>query len=321
MSEPQRFAATVPAEMSGKRLDQVLAEMFPDYSRARLKQWILDGQVMVDAQPRRPRDKLSGGESIVISAVPDERETWQPENIVLDIVYEDDDIIVVNKPPGLVVHPAAGNLTGTLVNALLHYAPELNTLPRAGIVHRLDKNTSGLLIVARTLPAHKRLVEQLQARQCKREYLAVVNGVMISGGTVDAAIGRHPVQRKRMAVVEGGGRAAISHYRVMERFRSHTLVSVRLETGRTHQIRVHMAHIRHPLVGDPEYGGRLRLPKGASDKLREMLRSFRRQALHAARLTVIHPRSGRSMEWNVPMPADMEALIAALREDATQYGK
>lgn len=317
MSDSVHLFATVPEDMAGWRLDQALAGLFPDYSRSRLKQWILDGQVTVNGRPLRPKDKLQGGEAVAIAAELVGQTAWSGENIALDIVYEDDAVIVINKPAGLVVHPAAGNQAGTLVNALLHHAPELNAVPRAGIVHRLDKNTSGLLIVARTLAAHKHLVDQLQARLCRREYLAVVNGVMIAGGTVAAPLARHPVQRKRMAVVdEGEGREAITHYRVAERFRAHTLVSVRLETGRTHQIRVHMAHIQYPIVGDPEYGGRLHMPKGASEALRVALHGFRRQALHAARLTVMHPRRGEPMEWSVPLPPDMTALLEVLRADA-----
>ncbi|KAF0190918.1 MAG: 23S rRNA pseudouridine synthase [Gammaproteobacteria bacterium] len=300
--------------MAGLRLDQALAGLFPDYSRSRLKQWIVDGQVTVNGRSLRPKDKLRGGEAIEIAATLVEQTAWTGENIALDIVYEDDDVIVINKPAGLVVHPAAGNQAGTLVNALLHHAPELNALPRAGIVHRLDKNTSGLLIVARTLSAHKHLVDQLQARLCKREYQAVVNGVMIAGGRVDAPLARHPLNRKRMAVVDEG-REAISHFRVIERFRAHTLASVQLETGRTHQIRVHMAHIQFPIVGDPEYGGRLHMPKGATEALRDALHGFKRQALHAVRLTVTHPRLGTPMEWSAPLPPDMVALIAVLRAD------
>ncbi len=314
MSDTVQLSATIPDDMAGLRLDQALAGLFPDYSRSRLKQWIVDGQVTVNGRPLRPKDKLRGGEAIEIAATLVEQTAWTGENIALDIVYEDDDVIVINKPAGLVVHPAAGNQAGTLVNALLHHAPELNALPRAGIVHRLDKNTSGLLIVARTLSAHKHLVDQLQARLCKREYQAVVNGVMIAGGKVDAPLARHPLNRKRMAVVDEG-REAISHFRVVERFRAHTLASVQLETGRTHQIRVHMAHIQFPIVGDPEYGGRLHMPKGATEALRDALHGFKRQALHAVRLTVTHPRLGTPMEWSAPLPPDMMALIAVLRAD------
>ncbi len=315
LKKVRKFAALVPEEAAGKRLDQVLAELFPDYSRSRLQQWVKGGQVLVDGRQPRPRDKVWGGEQVAVSAMVEVETDWQGEAIPLDIVYEDEALLVLNKPPGMVVHPAAGNREGTLVNALLHYAPELQHVPRAGIVHRLDKDTSGLLVVARTLESHTALVAQLQARSVSREYQAVVMGVLTAGGTVDAPIGRHPVQRKRMAVVESG-REAVSHYRVVERFRAHTHVTVRLETGRTHQIRVHMASIRHPLVGDPVYGGRLRLPAGASEPLKAALRGFKRQALHAAALGLDHPRTGEPITWSVPLPDDLVQLLEVLRDDA-----
>lgn len=234
------------------------------------------------------------------------------------MVYEDDALLVINKPAGLVVHPAVGNRNGTMQNALLHYAPELAGLPRAGIVHRLDKNTTGLLVVARTLAAHKHLVDKLQNREFEREYLTVVNGVMTAGGTVDAPIGRHPVDRLRMAVNESG-KPAVTHYRVIERFRAHTWVRVQLETGRTHQIRVHMAYKRYPIVGDPTYGGRFRVPPDSSESLLNTLRDFRRQALHAARLGLQHPETGEMMQWEVPVPEDMEKLIQALQQDVLDH--
>jgi 23S rRNA pseudouridine1911/1915/1917 synthase len=320
MNEPVRLQARVPEELAGARLDQALSRMFPDFSRARLQQWIRAGQVTVDGRVMRPRDRVMGAEEVSVEAELEVQETYQPEAIALDLIYADDTLLVINKPVGMVVHPAAGNWEGTLQNALLHYAPELAQVPRAGIVHRLDKDTSGLLVVARTLTAHKRLVEQLQARTVKREYAAVVNGVFTAGGTVDEPIARHPVDRKRMAVV-ASGKPAVTHYRVAERFRAHTHVTVRLETGRTHQIRVHMAHLRHPLVGDRVYGGRLRLPPDCTARLREMLQSFRRQALHAARLALEHPKSGELMEWEAPLPADMVDLLEALRDDARQHDK
>lgn len=307
----------IPTELAGLRLDQALAVVFAEYSRARLQQWIRDGQVLVDARQPRPRDKVHGGERVELRAVLEPVDTWQPEPIGLSIVYEDEDLIVIDKPAGLVVHPAVGNRAGTLLNALLHHAPELATIPRAGIVHRLDKDTSGLLVVARNLTAQKRLVEQLQARSVHREYHAVVVGMLTAGGTVDAPIGRHPVQRKRMAVV-ANGKPAITHYRVAERFRAHTYVRVQLETGRTHQIRVHMAHIHHPLLGDPVYGGRLRIPAGASEAFAAALRGFKRQALHAGHLGLVHPRSGAAVAWDSPLPADLQALLAALRADASE---
>lgn len=309
------LAAKVPPEAAGRRLDQVLVELFPDYSRSRLQAWIKDGQVTVDGRLPRPRDKLWGGEALALNAVESVETPWAGEAIPLHVIYEDQALLVIDKPAGLVVHPAAGNWEGTLVNALLHYAPELANLPRAGVVHRLDKDTSGLLVVARTLAAHKSLVAQLQARTVKREYEAVAAGVMTAGGTVEAPIARHPVDRKRMAVV-GGGREAVSHYRVVRRFRAHTHIKVRLETGRTHQIRVHMAHIHHPLLGDPVYGGRLRMPAGCSEALREALHAFKRQALHAGALGLLHPESGEAMDWRVPLPADMQKLLEVLGDDA-----
>ncbi|MCG8427321.1 MAG: 23S rRNA pseudouridine(1911/1915/1917) synthase RluD, partial [Chromatiales bacterium] len=269
--------------MAGKRLDQVLPLLFPDFSRSRLQQWIKEGLVTVDGQCHRPRDKVVGGERVTLEVVLEEQVECKPQPLDLAIIHEDDQILVINKPAGLVVHPAAGNPDGTLQNGLLHHEPNLIQLPRAGIVHRLDKETSGLLVVAKTPGAHKSLIEQLQAREIKREYRAVVTGVMTAGGMVDEPIGRHPSQRTKMAVVRSG-KPAVTHYRVIERYRSHTYLKVFLETGRTHQIRVHMAHIHYPMVGDPVYGGRLKMPQGASDALREQLQLFRRQALHARRL-------------------------------------
>lgn len=303
----------VPEELTGQRLDAVLARMFPAYSRSRIQQWMQAGWVAVDGQSPRPRDAAPGGARVEIRARVERSAQDRPEAIPLDLVHEDDTLLVVNKPPGLVVHPAAGNREGTLVNALLHHAPELAALPRAGIVHRLDKETSGLLVVARTLEAHTVLVRQLQARTVGREYLALVQGIVVAGGTVDAPIGRHPVDRKRMAVVTGG-KPAITHYRVEERFAAHTLLRVRLETGRTHQIRVHMAHIHHPIVGDPVYGGRLRLPAGLSEVARGALKAFRRQALHAARLELVHPKTGEMVAWEAAMPGDFESLLEWLRD-------
>lgn len=296
------------------RLDQALSELLPQYSRSRLQQWIKEGHVQVDGRQWRPRDKVLGGEAVSLEAVVEPEERWEAQAIPLDVLYEDDDLLVLNKPAGLVVHPAAGNPDRTLLNALLYHAPQVAHLPRAGIVHRLDKDTSGILVAAKSLEARTGLVEQLQARQFTREYDAVVEGTMTGGGKVDAPIGRHPVDRKRMAVTPSG-KPAVTHYRLAERFRAHTWLKVRLETGRTHQIRVHMAHIRHPLVGDPVYRGRLRLPAGASEALREALRTFRRQALHASRLGLTHPRSGEWMEWEVPLADDLAALIETLRQD------
>ena len=275
-------------DWAGKRLDHALADMFPDYSRSRLQQWLKDGQITVNGEVLRAKDKVAGGEEVELYPKLECDTDWQAQDIPLDIVHEDEHILVIHKPAGLVVHPAAGNQDGTLLNGLLFHDTELATLPRAGIVHRLDKDTSGLLVVARTLKAQKQLVDQLQERAFLREYRAVVNGVLTAGGTVDEPIGRHPVHRKRMAVVHNG-KTAITHYRIEQRFRAHSLLRVKLETGRTHQIRVHMAHINHPIVGDPVYGGRLKLPKGCTDELVETLRSFKRQALHATLLlSLIH---------------------------------
>ena len=275
MAQEIHLSFSIPEHLNGRRLDQALAELVPDFSRSRLQQWIRDGQVRLDERLPRARDRVYGGEVVRIDAIFSVDTGCRPEDIPLDIVYEDSDLLVINKPAGLVVHPAAGNPDGTLQNALLHHDPELAQLPRAGIVHRLDKETSGLMVVARSPVAHKKLVEALQARAVKREYLAVVHSVMTAGGEINAPLGRHPVDRKRMAVV-AGGREAVTRYRVEERYRAHTLVRVRLETGRTHQIRVHMAHIRCPVVGDPVYGGRLRLPRGAGEHLQSVLQGFRR---------------------------------------------
>ena len=307
---------SIPVEMRGLRLDQALAELLQDYSRSRLQQWIRAGEVTLDGQLPRVRERLQGGESVCIQAEIVEQTANEAEPIPLDLVYEDEALLVINKPAGLVVHPAAGNPAGTLLNALLHFDASLAGLPRAGIVHRLDKGTSGLMVVARTLKAHKKLVDALQARSVKREYLALVNSVLTAGGRVDAPIGRHHVDRKRMAVV-AGGKEAISHYRVEERYRAHTLTRVSLETGRTHQIRVHMAHVHAPVVGDPVYGGRLRLPKGAADPLKQALQNFRRQALHATQLALQHPESGEMISWQAAVPEDMAHLIEALRDDVS----
>lgn len=315
MSERIRLSAQVSPQQGGQRLDQVAAQLFPDHSRSRLQNWIKSGELTVDGRTLRPRDSVFGGEELVLDAEREVQGDWQPEAIALDIVYEDDALLVINKPAGLVVHPAAGHHDGTLLNALLHHVPSLKTVPRAGIVHRLDKDTTGLMVVAKTLEAQTALVNQLQARTVSREYECVVVGVMTAGGKVNEPIARHGVNRQKMAVV-AGGKEAISHYRVIQRYRAHTHVKVKLETGRTHQIRVHMAHIHFPLVGDPVYGGRLRIPPGASQELLRELREFPRQALHARRLELEHPDDGRLMHWQVPRPADMQHLLALLEEDA-----
>ncbi len=314
-SQDQELSAVIGAEQAGKRLDQVLALLFSDYSRSRLQEWVKLGRVTVDGKVPRSKDKVLGGEVVKLSVTLDEPLTDRPQPIPLDLLYEDEELLVINKPAGMVVHPAAGNPDGTLLNALLSHDEQAAQLPRAGIVHRLDKETSGILVVARTLKAHKSLVDQLQARSMKREYRAIVQGVMTAGGTVDEPIGRHPTQRTRMAVINNG-KPAVTHYRVLERFRAHSYLQVNLETGRTHQIRVHMAHIRYPLLGDPVYGGRLRMPAGIGEPLQQALRGFRRQALHARVLGLEHPVTGEWMEWEVDIPEDMQGMLELLREDA-----
>lgn len=312
--------ATVPHEWAGERVDQSIAKLFPDYSRSRLQTWLKDGQILVDGQVKRPKDKIFGGEEVRLHVTLVSENIWVPENIPLDIIYEDEQMLVINKPAGLVVHPAAGNYRGTMLNALLHHAPELEMVPRAGIVHRLDKETSGLLVVARTLTAQKLLVEQLQARSFLREYDAIVTGLMTAGNTINQPIGRHKVNRKRMAV-NSNGKAAITHYRVNERYRLHTKLTVKLETGRTHQIRVHMAYINHPLLGDPLYGGRFKIPAASDDSFVGELKRFRRQALHARHLGLIHPTSNEFIEWEVDLPQDMLDIENILRQDFLNHKK
>ncbi|MDF2446193.1 MAG: pseudouridine synthase [Moraxellaceae bacterium] len=322
MSVTVSHTADVPPECAGMRLDQVAAQLFSDFSRERLKDWIKDGRLTLNGRPGKPKDKVVGGETLVLLAELAVETPALPQDIPLTIVYEDEALLVVDKPAGLVVHPGAGNPDGTLMNALLHHWSDLNLLPRAGIVHRIDKDTSGLLVVAKTLQAHTALTEQLADKTVYREYEAVVCGVMTGGGTVDAPIDRHPTDRTRMAVVSRRhdedlrGRDAVTHYRVIARFRGHTHVRVQLETGRTHQIRVHMSHIGHPLIGDPVYAGRPRLPKGASPEMIRAVQHFPRQALHARRLGLAHPVTGEAMNWESPLPADMQELLAILAGDA-----
>ena len=314
MFETEIFEAVIPDEWAGERVDQALAKLFSDYSRSRLQAWLKDGQILINGQVKRAKDKVLGGEQVKLQVILSSENAWEAEAIPLNIVYEDEQLLIINKPANMVVHPAAGNFSGTMLNALLHHAPELEAIPRAGIVHRLDKETSGLLVVARTLTAQKLLVEQLQARSFLREYDAIVTGLIIAGSTINEPIGRHPVNRKKMAVNEKG-KPAITHYRVSERFRSFTKLIVKLETGRTHQIRVHMAHIGHPLLGDPVYGGRFQLPARCDDTFEQVLRKFRRQALHARHLGLIHPATNEFIEWDVEMPQDMITLQDALRLD------
>ena len=311
---------SIPEEMSGQRLDVVLAELMPDYSRSRLKQWLLDGQILLDGQQVKPKTKVHSEQQLELNVhVADISDECLAEDIPLNIVYEDESLIVVNKPAGLVVHPAVGNRQGTLQNALLFYDQTLADVPRAGIVHRLDKDTSGLMVVARTLASHKYLVEQIQQRDVHREYQTLVHGVMTGGGTVDQPIGRHSHDRVRMTVREDG-RPSVTHYRVLDRYRVYTHLHVELETGRTHQIRVHMQHLRHPVVGDPVYSGRSRVPAEADESFLELLKNFNRQALHAWRLSLHHPETGELIQWEAPLPEDMQKLVAAMKEDLEQHG-
>jgi len=306
---------SIPDDLAGLRLDQALARMFPEYSRSRLKDWLLAGAIVVEGGPKRPRDAVSGGEAVTLEPLAEQSVRAEPEPIALDIVHEDDDLLVVNKPAGLVVHPGAGNPAGTLMNGLLHHVFSLEEVPRAGIIHRLDKDTSGLLLVAKSLTVHTALVRLLAEREISRHYLAICNGVLTGGGTIREPISRHPVDRKRMSVQQNG-KPAVTHYTVKERFAAFTYVDVKLETGRTHQIRVHFAHRRHALVGDQVYGGRLALPKGASDELVQILRHFKRQALHATRLAFEHPSSGEQIDLTVSPPKDFQALVEVMRRDA-----
>ncbi len=311
---------TVKDSQLGQRLDQAIAELFADFSRSRLKEWLLDGKVQVNGEVvTKPRTKVMGGEEITLQAELEDEERWEAQDIPLDIVYEDDDIIVINKPRDFVVHPGAGTPDGTVLNALLHHYPDIAEVPRAGIVHRLDKDTTGLMVVAKTVPAQTRLVRALQKRNITREYEAIAIGRMTAGGKVDQPIGRHSTKRTLMAVAPMG-KPAVTHYRVAEHFREHTRIRLRLETGRTHQIRVHMSYLQHPLLGDTAYGGRARIPTGASQELTDMIRGFDRQALHAVMLRFEHPITGEELEFRAPVPDDMVAMTEALRKDTEEYG-
>ena len=303
----------IPSRMTGLRLDASLAEMLPDYSRSKITAWIKSGDALISGKIFKPKDKSNGEEIVFLTLNQKQSNDWISEEIPLNVVYEDEDIIVINKQFGLVTHPGAGNWTGTLANALLYYDPTLSRLDRAGIVHRLDKNTSGLMVIARNEKSQKYLVEQLQSHLVDREYSAIVYGHMIAGGTVDEPIGRDPKDRVKQAVLTSG-KDAITHYRAIDRFKSHTHVKAILETGRTHQIRVHLSHVGHSLIGDPMYGGRVRFPKKASEELKEALMSFKRQALHSKKLTLIHPISGESMSWKAPLPDDMLMLLEVLKK-------
>lgn len=303
----------IPDRLIGQRIDSAMAQMLPDYSRSKITTWVRSGGALINGKTFKPKEKILGGEIVTLNIKTEKTNDWKAEDIPLDIVFEDDDIIVVNKPVGLVTHPGAGNWTGTLANALLHYDPSLANLDRAGIVHRLDKNTSGLMVVARSELAQKNLVEQLQTHAVSREYSAIVYGHMISGGTVDEPIGRDPKDRIRQAVVEDG-KDAVTHYRVIDRFAHHTHVKAILETGRTHQIRVHLSYIGHPLIADPMYGGKIRFPKKADDHLKNALKKFNRQALHAKKLTLTHPITLEQMSWKAPLPQDLKDLLKVLQE-------
>ena len=317
--ETIELQAQVRDDQFGKRLDQVIADLFPDFSRSRLKEWILAEKVTVDGQVvTKAREKMQGGEDIQIQAELDVEVHHKAEEIELNIVYEDEHILVINKPADLVVHPGAGNPSGTVLNALLHHFPEIDLVPRAGIVHRLDKDTTGLMVVAKTVQAQTQLVADLQERLITREYEAVCLGRLTAGGTVDKPIGRHPTKRTNMAVNEFG-RESVTHYRVIEKFRNHTHIRLRLETGRTHQIRVHMSHIRHPLVGDYQYGGRVQTPKGASESFIMTIRRFKRQALHAALLRFHHPITLEEMTFEAPLPEDFKALLGQMKQDVREH--
>jgi len=316
----QTHRLELPLEFAGRRLDQALAQLLPQYSRTRIQHWIDAGAVRVNGLVPRARDLVTGGETASVEARIEEQTAIAAEKLPLDIVHQDASVIVLNKAPGVVVHPGAGNREHTLQNALLAHDAKLRRVPRAGLVHRIDKDTSGLLVVARTLEAHTTLTAALAAHDIEREYLAVCTGAMTGGGSVDEPIGRHRTQRIKMAV-RADGREAVTHYRIEKRFRAHTLARVQLETGRTHQIRVHLAHIGYPIVGDPVYGGRKRLPAGASAALKIALEGFHRQALHAARLSFAHPKTGKPVSYEAPLPADLAGLLAALERDRREAGK
>jgi 23S rRNA pseudouridine1911/1915/1917 synthase len=301
----------IEGEMAGNRLDQALQRLLPDYSRSRIQEWIRAGFVSINQQLCKPRQKVFSGDRVDLEVPEQARIDHAPQPVEFGILYQDEDLLVIDKPAGLVVHPAAGHQDGTLVNGLLSHDPSLVQLPRAGIVHRLDKDTTGVMVVARTAGAHRWLVEELQARRVKREYVAVARGVVTAGRSVETGIARHPQQRKKMSVQERG-KPAVTHFQVIRKFRHYSLLRLQLETGRTHQIRVHMAHINYPLLGDPAYGGRARIPAGVDDELIERIRNFKRQALHAEKLAFAHPSTREPVSFEAPLPADFRLLLAAL---------
>jgi 23S rRNA pseudouridine1911/1915/1917 synthase len=307
----EKLKIIIPERMTGQRLDVALSEMLPDYSRSKITAWIKSGEALINHKPFKPKDKVNGSEMVELTISQKQNNDWVGEDIPLNVIFEDDDIIVLNKAVGLVTHPGAGNWSGTLANALLHYEPKLATLDRAGIVHRLDKNTSGLMVVSRNEKSQKYLVEQLQKHSVSREYSAIVYGHMVAGGTIDEPIGRDTKDRVKQAV-SSHGKEAVTHYRVIDRYQNHTHIKAILETGRTHQIRVHLSHIGYPLMGDPMYGGKVRFPKKADVILKEAIVNFKRQALHARKLTLTHPISGELMSWKAPLPEDMLALLDVL---------
>jgi 23S rRNA pseudouridine1911/1915/1917 synthase len=317
MTDKIKHNLIIPEIHMNERLDQVLAKLLPEYSRTQIQEWIEAGCVLVDDTKIKGKTKLKGGEAVTITAELKAQPQWEAQPIELSIVHEDDAVIIINKPVGLVVHPGTGNSDRTLLNALLHHAPQLQALPRAGILHRLDKDTSGLLVVAKTPAALRSLSNQLKKRTILREYQAIVCGTFISGGMVDAPIDRHPIHRKRMAVVETG-KHALTHYRIAEKYRAHTRLKLKLETGRTHQIRVHMSHIHHPIVGDVTYRGRLLLSKGMTPELIDALRLFKRQALHAFALCFVHPVTQEFTRWEIDLPDDIKGLISVLRRDVEE---
>jgi len=317
MSEYIEINTVIRDEMSGKRLDQALAELLPVHSRARLQGWIREGFVHIDKKQLRPRDKVHGGEQVEIRAKFESQLSAAPEDISLEIVFEDEYLIIINKPAGLIVHPGAGNPQHTLMNALLHHDQQLEQVARAGIVHRLDKDTTGLLVIARTPQSHTFLVNQLQERKIHREYVTIVSGIMTAGGTIEQPIGRHPKNRTKMAVVKNG-RPSTTHYRIIKKYQHHTQLQVNLETGRTHQIRVHMTWLHYPIIGDPVYGSKKQLVKGMDPNLANFITAFPRQALHARAIQLLHPQSNEMMAWQAPIPEDMTELINTLEIDAKQ---